>query len=86
MRHKITVTHYHNSLRQPIVTVVDVAEADGSIGRGLAICATVDRFNGKYGRKIALGMALQTQPIPSHFQQFSRGRSMRVMTHLAPVI
>ncbi len=57
MKRTITVTHYHNRLQQPVLTQVDVLEPDGSLGRGWAIWAPGDRFNGKRGRKIALGRA-----------------------------
>ena len=55
-RRKIKVEHFYNEKNQPVVTIATI-EADEEFAAGVAICSKKDRFNGKLGRKIALGRA-----------------------------
>ena len=50
---------YHNSKKQPIITKCLIKESNGDKAMGLAICSDLDPFNGKIGKKIALGRAFK---------------------------
>ncbi len=83
VKRAITVTHYHNSLKQPVLTRVDVIEADGSIGRGFAVCAIIDTFNGKRGRRIALGRAFAGLKLKKNNRPIRRSRVFARLKDLA---
>jgi len=74
MNHTITVTHYHNRFKQPVLTRVDVIDADGNLGRGFAVCAIIDTFNGKRGRRIALGRAFAALKLKASNRPIRRSR------------
>jgi len=50
---------YHNSKSQPIITKCMIKESNGDMATGIAICSNLDPFNGKIGKKIALGRAFK---------------------------
>jgi hypothetical protein len=58
MKRKIRVIHFENDKRQPIVTMATIELGD-EVASGLAICSKLDKFDGKKGRKIALGRAFK---------------------------
>lgn len=52
---------YHNFKKQPIITKCIILESNGDMATGLAIYneSDPDSFNGKRGKKIALGRAFK---------------------------
>jgi hypothetical protein len=58
VKRTVTVKHLFNTKNQPIITVASI-EVDDAIASGLAICSKQDTFNGKLGRRIALGRAFK---------------------------
>ncbi len=50
---------YHNDKSQPIITLCVIREPNGDEATGMAICSDLDPFNGKIGKKIALGRAFK---------------------------
>lgn len=54
---KVTVAHLETNKRQPVATTAHVVDNKGNTAIGLAICSPKDKFNGKIGRKIAVGRA-----------------------------
>ncbi len=56
--YKVTWTHYLNDRDQPRVTTALVTTKE-DCARGVAICSKKDQFNGKIGRKIAIGRAFK---------------------------
>lgn len=58
MKRKIVVKHLYNQKDQPVVTLATI-KTDKEIASGLAICSKKDQFNGRLGRKIAIGRAFK---------------------------
>jgi len=58
MARNIEVKHLYNKKDQPVATLATII-TDEEIANGLAICSVKDQFNGRLGRKIAIGRAFK---------------------------
>jgi hypothetical protein len=72
MKREVEVTTIFNDKNQPIITRAIVEEPEGAIAEGIAICSKMDSFNGKRGRKIALGRAFKALKLKENYGDINR--------------
>lgn len=88
LKRKIQFRFYNNSKRQPVVTACVIKELNGDKAIGVAVYWNSDPFpfNGKRGKKIALGRAFKALRNRSSSSDIRRPGIMEIVRPCVPTL
>ena len=78
----IKVKHHLNIKRQPVMTTCSIREPNGDQAIGIALCSKKDRFNGKVGKKIAIGRAFYALSNQTKCRKINRIEALDILAEV----